>query len=60
MAGPLNRLDRGDLVVGVHDRDEHRAVGDRLPDIVGVDTSYIVDLLGNPKERSSGIRNKSA
>ena len=38
-----DRLDRADLVVGGHDRDQDRLVGDRRPDLVGVDPAVLVD-----------------
>ena len=38
-----DRLDRADLVVREHDRDEDRAVGDRALDVLGVDAPVAVD-----------------
>jgi hypothetical protein len=39
----LDRLDRADFVVGVHDADQDRPRCDRSPKIVGIDTSRSVD-----------------
>ena len=38
-----DRLDRADLVVGVHDRDEGRVVGEQLPDAIGRDDARLID-----------------
>ena len=38
-----DRLDAADLVVGEHDRDEDRPVGDRGVELVGVDAPVAVD-----------------
>ena len=38
-----DRLDRADLVVGEHDRDEDRPVGDRRLELVGIDPAVAVD-----------------
>src|SRR5208283_4413058 len=39
-----NRMDGADLVVGVHDRDEHGFVVDGLANLVGIDHPVLVDL----------------
>jgi hypothetical protein len=39
----LNGLDRTDLVVGVHDADEHGVGGDHPPKVVGIDEAGAVD-----------------
>ena len=38
-----DRLDRADLVVGVHDADEDRIGPDRLADVVGIDEPEAID-----------------
>ena len=38
-----DRLDRADLVVRQHDRDQDRLVGDRRVDVVGIDPTIAVD-----------------
>src|SRR5207253_6042236 len=37
-----DRMDRPDLVIGVHDRDEHRLVGDRVAHRVRVDHPVLI------------------
>ena len=40
-----NGLDRADLVVGVHDGDQDRLAGDRLPDFIGIDEAVAIDAM---------------
>ncbi len=59
-----NRMNRADLVVGPHDRDEHGLVGDRAAHRVGIDHPVLVDRqigdrrLARPLERAATVEHR--